>query len=281
MALAPDLRELVFKDRYREPRIGINKASTFTGFCGVHDRILFRRIDDPVVIWDRDSAFLLSYRTLCRELFAKLCAADFLQDARGFDRGMGPEEQLMVQKSVLVSQANTYAANRSGQRLKKRYDQLLVDLPNLDGFEHITLHFKEDPHFAISGGFEPDVDLDGRRMQNLYDFSTDPELVTLNVVPSQDGTIVSIGWVSDPRGVGRKYVESFVADGRLGAFVFMGLANIENAFMRPSTWAGLPGSQIAFVRRLMRCIERPSRAVLRAEWDWLVQTFSSRGERRT
>lgn len=279
--LAPDLRELTLKGRYREPLLGIKRASTFSGFCGAHDSALFRSVDDPAVVWDRNAAFLLSYRTLCRERFAKLCAADFLKDARGFDRGMGQERQLLVQESVGISQANTEAANQSGQRLKRRYDQLLLTLPSLNDFEHVTFHFKDEPHVAISGGFEPDTDLDGQRLQDLYDFAVDPEFLNLNVLPSKDGTIVSMGWASDQRGVCRRFVETLIADGRLGAFVFIGLANIENAFVRPSRWKGLPSSQIAIVRNLVRCFEKPSRTALRAEWDWLVETFSERGERRT
>lgn len=277
--LAPDLRELTLKGRYREPRLGINKASTFSGFCSVHDSALFRRVDDPAVVWDREAAFLLSYRTLCRERFAKLCAADFLNDAQSFDRGMSGEDQVLVQKSVATSQANTHAANQSGQRLKNRYDRLLLTLPRLEDFEHITLQFKGKPQIAISGGFEPDTGLNGQRMQNLYDFSVDPELLTLNVLPSNDGTIVSLGWLQDPRGICRKYAEDLIADQRLGAFIFSGLANIENAFARPSTWTALTSNEVGLARNLVRCVENPSRQRFPKEWDWLVQKFPSRGVR--
>lgn len=54
----------------------ISEASIFPRFCRKHDSDLFARIDDAE--WDdrRDQSFLLGYRSLYRELYAKLQVAE-------------------------------------------------------------------------------------------------------------------------------------------------------------------------------------------------------------
>lgn len=49
---------------------GINKASTFTGFCKTHDRILFSPIENDDFIATKEQVFLLSYRALSREIYS-------------------------------------------------------------------------------------------------------------------------------------------------------------------------------------------------------------------
>lgn len=50
-------------------RVGINKVMTFDGFCNQHDTSIFKPIEVPNVDWRSNEAqFLISYRTLCREL---------------------------------------------------------------------------------------------------------------------------------------------------------------------------------------------------------------------
>ena len=52
-------------------RIGINKASTFTGFCKFHDDSLFAPIEKYPLLLNRRHAFLLAFRVVSHELFLK------------------------------------------------------------------------------------------------------------------------------------------------------------------------------------------------------------------
>jgi hypothetical protein len=52
--------------------IGINQASTFNGFCKMHDEKTF----EPIEKHPFQSTFLLAYRALCREIFLKRMAAE-------------------------------------------------------------------------------------------------------------------------------------------------------------------------------------------------------------
>jgi hypothetical protein len=42
-------------------RMGINDASTFTGFCGAHDNWTFAPVEQRSLIPDAEQCFLMSY----------------------------------------------------------------------------------------------------------------------------------------------------------------------------------------------------------------------------
>ncbi|GAA5531291.1 SEC-C metal-binding domain-containing protein [Herpetosiphon gulosus] len=56
--------------------MGIRVASTFTGFCGKHDQQIFASFEQGGFIASDRHAFLLGYRALCEEIFAKNVARD-------------------------------------------------------------------------------------------------------------------------------------------------------------------------------------------------------------
>lgn len=61
-------------------RVGRNKASTFTGLCGDHDRKIFRPIDtQPIEIENLEQRFLWAYRSVTREFHAVLEGAMRIQ----------------------------------------------------------------------------------------------------------------------------------------------------------------------------------------------------------
>ena len=63
------------RGRVTAQSIGVNKASTFTGFCKLHDSQTFSCIDQPINLLTSEHCFLLAYRALCQVIFAK--AAEF------------------------------------------------------------------------------------------------------------------------------------------------------------------------------------------------------------
>lgn len=50
---------------------GVNKVSTFRGFCGKHDNELFEPIDNSPLAPTPEQIALYAYRSLCREVFVK------------------------------------------------------------------------------------------------------------------------------------------------------------------------------------------------------------------
>jgi hypothetical protein len=68
------------KGRLIYKKYGINKVSTFFGFCQKHDNELFKPIDNDVLIPTDQQILLYSYRSLCRELFVSENALELVQN---------------------------------------------------------------------------------------------------------------------------------------------------------------------------------------------------------
>ena len=56
---------------YRPKLVGMGQASTFTGFCGTHDRDTFAPLERQPFAGTDEQVFLLGYRALCHELLGK------------------------------------------------------------------------------------------------------------------------------------------------------------------------------------------------------------------
>src|SRR5690606_594555 len=78
-------------------KIGINKASTFTGFCSVHDKELFSPLEDEEIILSDKQLFLLAYRGFCRELFCKEQNKETASILKESDRGQDQRMQAIIQ----------------------------------------------------------------------------------------------------------------------------------------------------------------------------------------
>ncbi|MCE2453841.1 MAG: SEC-C domain-containing protein, partial [Nitrospinae bacterium] len=75
---------------------GINKASTFSGFCSQHDNAIFAPLEKKAFRGTPEQCFLLGYRALVLELYKKL-AAYKLNSFPDFDKGKPIEEQVKIQ----------------------------------------------------------------------------------------------------------------------------------------------------------------------------------------
>ena len=76
-------------------RVGINHASTFSGFCGYHDNVTFAPVEDAPFTATDEQCFLLGYRAMCRELYQKTTALEATKNyIRTLDRGRSVQEQI-------------------------------------------------------------------------------------------------------------------------------------------------------------------------------------------
>ena len=96
---APDMRRTSGSGRRS---VGWKEASTFYGFCNVHDR-MFAPIESQVFAHTREQCFLTGYRALCHEIHLKQAAIrayDFLSSA--VDRGHKIADQIEIQKELMA-----------------------------------------------------------------------------------------------------------------------------------------------------------------------------------
>jgi len=71
-----------YQGRLHPELVGINNASTFTGFCSEHDNTIFSKVEKETFLGSQEQCFPVAYRALARELCTKKlwCLAQIFAD---------------------------------------------------------------------------------------------------------------------------------------------------------------------------------------------------------
>ena len=107
-------------------RVGINQASTFSGFCGRHDNLTFAPLEDAPFTATDEQCFLLGYRAVCRELYQKQAALNAVSYLRTLDRGRSVEEQMGFQRFLDRMERGQTAGCRDLVERKSDFDRILL-----------------------------------------------------------------------------------------------------------------------------------------------------------
>lgn len=160
-------------------RVGVKKATTFTGLCEQHDNDIFRLIDDNLPdLADLEQLFLLAYRAVLREYHVVLQNAIRFQSTYlkrvevGLSPGTEPCESGMFATANLCNAFETY-------EYKRRFDHAYLsgDLAQLD--HHVLVLDGQTPSVAVSSMFSLD-DVD----------APETPRVTLSIYPMDSGVAV-------------------------------------------------------------------------------------------
>ena len=187
---APDMRRTSGSGRRS---VGWKEASTFYGFCNVHDR-MFAPIESQVFAHTREQCFLTGYRALCHEIHLKQAAIrayDFLSSA--VDRGHKIADQIEIQKEFLLSKSGSIKGLELFVSMKRAMD---VDFKTNDfsQWESLTVYFKGDLCVASTGVVSPNRTVCGREIQTLHDPLSEQESILFGTIRTQDGGAVVFVW---------------------------------------------------------------------------------------
>ena len=284
----PSFENLTKNNGILQPELlGINKASTFTGFCAHHDKIIFSPLEDKEFEASKEQCFLLCYRAHAREYFTKNGAANLLDFMKESDRGKGFSEQIAIQSFV----SNYTTGVKAGVRDNKIYKSILDDILITKDFSSIKayiINFKKIPSVFCSAGIFPEFDFYGNRLQDLSDLSTTPDFLTFSTIARKTGGSVVFCWVnhSHSKGSCEKFIESLKiidASNITSSILRFFFEFCENVFMEPTWWELLEKSKKEsllkrFVNAASIFVERKSNCLCndnRILDDWI---FSSTKE---
>lgn len=222
---------------------GINKASTFTGFCAYHDKQLFSPLEDQEFVGSKEQCFLLAYRAQTREYFTKKSSANLMGFMMRADRGKSLPEQLEIQSMVSAHALGTEAGVRDVTIYKKKFDAILTT-KNFRNINAFLLNFKKTPSVFCSAGIFPECDFQGNHLQDLFDLKTTPDLLTFSTIATRNGGAVVFSWINDNNSKGNceifinslKMIKSENITSSLVRFFF---EFCENVFMEPTWWESL------------------------------------------
>jgi hypothetical protein len=254
------------RDAIAQPElIGINAASTFTGFCNFHDNKTFEPIEKYTFESNQHHTFLFAYRAICREVYENASAPEMISPFRNLDKGRSISEQIDIKETLDAWKASLDSSFKEIQHYKTAYDRAL-QRSDFSEVRYYVVRFDCIPDLLCSGAMYPQYDFQGTLLQDLRTFGTLPDHISFSLIPTDNGGAAVFSWLGENR-TSEKLVKSLslLSDELLPhAIVRFTFEYFENIFASPDWWDGLTESskQALLLRQtsgmVLRWRERPS-----------------------
>ena len=244
--IIPTIEHLFTNDGRILPKlIGINRASSFTGFCSRHDDLIFSPIEKREFSGSPEQCFLLGYRALCREIFTKQAALSLSEMRSHADAGKPFERQVQIQAFNKRYEMGLYAGARDGERFKKTYDEALKNRKFTDVRGYV-IELADIPPVMCSGAYFPEEDFDGRLLQDIGDLDITPHLLTVTSFYGGKHGTIALSWLQDSSETCDKFIHSLdrISDNDIAnALLALFFEHIENIYISPEWWDNLHREQ--------------------------------------
>ena len=223
-------------------RIGLREASTFTGFCAKHDDRTFAPIEKQALTATAEQCFLISYRAVCRELYHKRLHHSLTDRMRTLDQGRPIAVQEHIQYFADLHEIGTLMGLAEIQHHKDLYDEMFLN-GAFDNYRRLVIHVSCIPDVLSTGAFAPEYDFSANQLQDMME----PQLenIAVSIVPAGSGGFVILSWQKQSDSVCIPFVHSLLSiptERLADAIVRLVFEHIENTYLRPSWWEGLPKS---------------------------------------
>ena len=227
--------------KYVPRKVGVKSASTFLGFCNRHDTLLFRPAEIGSASLTEEVCFLLAFRAISYELFAKRALYRHTYALRDSDAGKPFEEQCYVQEFVHSFGEGVRRGVLDMQRWKDEYDSILVER---DFHKHAfaAIQFSGVLPVAGCGTFMPEFDFQGQPLQRLSHGTAPHEHVTFNLTVLDGRSVAVFGTTELAGGPAEQMLNSFASlndEEKADAVVRCAFEFVGNLFFRPSWWDSL------------------------------------------
>lgn len=224
-------------------KIGVNQASTFKGFCSEHDKQLFSCVEDRPFSMELEQLFALAYRALCKEIYAKGSNEDIINLIKESDRGRGLLEQLFTQDFASAYGLGVNTAIKELAVLKDQFDSHLLGKEGIE-LSHLIITSEVPCPVAVSSILCPDVDFDGKAIQDLSDLKVVPECVIFNSFTSDGKGYVVFSWLKESRII-QSFIKTLPQDfnSLRNAILRFFFSVSENIYISPGWWEALTDQQ--------------------------------------
>jgi hypothetical protein len=218
--------------------VGVNHASTFMGFCDVHDDQLFAPIEKAPVTLDKQAAFLLSFRAVCYEYCMKQVAYRSVDIQRQLDEGRDFEFQCFLQQHLHIYREGVKRALRDLGGWKQTYDNAYRS-GTYEDFSFYAVQFAQPLPIVACGAFHPEFDFGGNALQIITRGESGFGHVCFNLTVINGKSVAVIGRTGEPGGRAEQFCNSFKALPKIAmanAVFHLACEHLENTYFRPSWW---------------------------------------------
>lgn len=218
--------------------LGIAVASTFPGFCSMHDEKLFAPIDrEELVVSDEKQAFLIFFRTFCYEFAQKRRALDFLS-------------LILAECSFLISRDNAKPIEARYAGVKTFFekdapfylDRFFDCLANQDYSGVTTIWKIIEGNIGASSAcvFSPLLENYKDYISANYDLPQ-PAL-SFNLIPERDRTHIITSWWKEHDDLAKWAYKNVNNEKELERYINLAaFAESEDTCVNPNLWDGEEG----------------------------------------
>ena len=247
--------------------LGINKASTFWGFCSKHDDTIFAPLEKRDFNGTPEQCFLIGYRALTLELYKKHAAVNLFSTLQNeVDKGNSFETQVEIQNLHQTAKMGFEAGLQDLNHYKSISDKIL-ETHDFDTARAYIIELEEPPPVMGSGGFDPNQDFDGHILQDIADPSKIPDTLYFTSFYGGKCGVVAFTWLpeSDPSCCAFiKSLDAMPDELITTALLRCFFEHCENLHMKPDWWDGLPDATTQTIMKHMKpsLIEKHRKLVL-------------------
>lgn len=218
---------------------GINKLSTFNGFCSAHDNKIFEKIDGLHSVIDADFCNRIAYRSVCKELYLKEQLQVLEKDLQLFEAGRDGDEQREVREDLKWYNRGMAAAVNELRGYKR---SLEMEVEGGGAWRHLVTYVEGSMPVLASAPLQPlKLPRNGEVIQEFTQDGRPLQNVILNYIVRRNGGAiifslrnedeVASGFVDD--------VQKMVPEVQLTYMVGLAFEVFENLAVRPEWWEGL------------------------------------------
>lgn len=219
--------------------IGINNATTFSGFCGKHDTELFRPLECMDFHFSRSQIALLGYRAVCRELYQKEAEIAAGESVWSYC-SVNPDITAFAEKSEQhrILQLARRNARINLTNAKNCYAEMLRDDSDL---RYYGIEFSEPPVYFNSVSFLPEWDFEGNILQELR-FISDYKPICFSAWSAGDRAAAVFCWHVSASHICTPFIESLrrsPPERLANRILSMAFEISENVVFRSDWWESL------------------------------------------
>jgi hypothetical protein len=169
---------------------GRKEATTFTGFCGYHDKSVFQPIEDNLFDKSLEHIFLYTYRCFAIEYHKK-------QEMVNMGQHIFSNKPSLL---YLSKEDNPFGGMQLAVNdldpVKQQFDKALLD-KNYDILTSLVWEFNQKVNFAGTGFEAMTRDLMGNKIQDLLNLDVLAKHIFVMVFPEEDKTYCIISWLKE------------------------------------------------------------------------------------
>lgn len=218
--------------------IGINNASTFTGFCQKHDDQLFSCLEKDIFNKSEEQCFKLAFRSFSREFYTKSALVDMHEIHANLDKGKPLHRQVEIQEQSFSINMGAQAGAKDNEFHKSKFDQC-IEVNDYGDIRALIFEFSEPFPVQVSGSVNPDFDFNNKKLQDLSDFEIVPDLLSFTSFFDGNMGYIVLSWLNHCQKSCETLVKSLLEKPRehistyLLQYIF---SNFENFFISPLWW---------------------------------------------